>query len=219
MLEQLKKEVFKFSDPRRAKINAWFFKTGKGEYGEGDKFIGLTVPMCREVSKKFIKLSLSEISKLLRSDLHEYRLIALLILVQKFQKSAGRERNKIFDFYLKNTKYVNNWDLVDMSADKIVGTFLLYKNRKVLYDLAKSKNLWEKRIAIMATFQFIKEKKEYEDTFKVAKILLSDKHDLIHKAVGWMLERGRKKNIGSKRAGFFKKTLQTNAKDNVKVCN
>lgn len=187
MLSNLKADIQKFADPKRAESNKWFFKTGIGQYGEGDEFAGLTVPQCRLVARKFNKLTLQEISNLLKSKIHEERLIALLILVDEFQKSHDRGKNEIFHFYLRNTKYINNWDLVDLTADKIVGEYLLDKPRDVLYKLAKSKNLWEKRISIIATYQFIKEKKEAHDTFEISEILLNDPHDLIQKATGWML--------------------------------
>ncbi len=186
-MDKIDEQINKFASPEKAKANAWFFKTGKGEYGEGDKFAGLTVPQCRIVAKNNRELSLSEIAGVLKSEIHEKRLIALLILVNKFQNSNDREKNEIFDFYLKNTKYINNWDLVDLSAPKIVGEYLLNKDRSVLLKLAKSKNLWEKRISILATFQFICLNKEAKDTLKIAGILLNDPHDLIQKGVGWML--------------------------------
>lgn len=204
-MNEIKKSIAKLANPERAKVNAWFFKTGIGQYGEGDKFAGLTVPQCREIAKKFLKLDLREIKQLLNSGIHEERLISVFILVDKFQKSNDRDKNEIFDFYVKNSEKINNWDLVDASADKIVGAFLSDKDRKVLYDLAKSKNLWRKRIAIIATFYFIKFNKEYNDTFKISEILMSDKHDLIQKAVGWMLREAGKRVSEKEEIKFLKK--------------
>ncbi|MBN2198170.1 DNA alkylation repair protein [Candidatus Wolfebacteria bacterium] len=192
ILVNLKRELKLKADPERAKILQGFFKTGKGEYGEGDIFLGLVAPKIREIALKYKNLKLGDLQKLLKSKIHEERVAALRILVDKFQKSGEMERKKIFNFYLKNAKRVNNWDLVDLSAPKIVGEYLLNKNRKILYKLVKSKNIWERRIAVLATFAFI-DKNEFNDSLKIAEILLKDKHDLIHKAVGWMLrEMGKK---------------------------
>src|SRR5581483_3656710 len=187
MLIELQNDLKKLANPKKAKVLARFFKTGKGEYGVGDIFLGIQVPDSRRLAIKYKDLSVSDIQKLLQSKIHEERLIALLILVHNFIKGDEQKKKEIFDFYIINTKYINNWDLVDLSADKIVGAYALDKKRDVLYTLAKSKNMWERRIAIIATYQFIKEKKEYKDTFAIAEILLTDAHDLIQKAVGWML--------------------------------
>ncbi|OGE79768.1 MAG: DNA alkylation repair protein [Candidatus Doudnabacteria bacterium RIFCSPHIGHO2_02_FULL_48_21] len=188
--------IRKLASPNRAQTLRRFFKTGKGQYGEGDKFLGLTVPQCRRIAKKATVVNFVAIAKLLRSKYHEERLIALLILTYRFEKSADRTRKRIFDFYLKNTEWVNNWDLVDLSSYKIVGEYLLGKPRRILYRLAKSKNIWERRIAIISTLAFIRQE-QYADTLKIAKILLSDKHDLIHKATGWMLrEMGKRFEAG-----------------------
>jgi 3-methyladenine DNA glycosylase AlkD len=186
----VKKELQKYANPKQAKLLQGYFKTGKGQYGEGDIFLGLKVPQQRKVAAKF-DLSLVEIGKLLNSKIHEHRLVALFILIKKYQKTD--EKKKIFDFYLKHTKYVNNWDLVDLSAPKIVGDYLLDKSRSILYKLAKSKNLWERRISALATAAFI-DNNDFDDALKIAEILLSDKHDLIHKAVGWMLREVGKRN-------------------------
>lgn len=189
----IKKEIRGHADPERAKSSLWFFKTGKGEYGEGDKFLGLSNPIAHKIVKDFSKdLSLNDLNKLIKGMFHEERLIALLILVEKFRSASELEQKKIFDFYLKHTKYINNWDLVDCSAHKIVGAYLNDKNRKILYKLAKSKNLWERRISVISTFYFINNK-QTKDSLKIAKILIDDKHDLIHKAVGWMLREIGKK--------------------------
>jgi 3-methyladenine DNA glycosylase AlkD len=189
LLDDFKKELAKHINKEKAAFLPRFFKTGKGEYGEGDEFIGVVVPDQRIVSKKYYdKLSLDELQTLLNSKVHEYRLTALLILVLNYNKSNKNEvkKKEIFDFYLSNTKNINNWDLVDMSSPNIVGDYLLDKDRTILYKLAKSKNLWEKRISIMSTLTFIRHK-EYNDALKIAEILLHDEHDLIHKAVGWMI--------------------------------
>jgi len=185
---QVKKELNKYANPQKAKISSRFFKTGKGEYGQGDVFLGISVPNQRKVAGDFKELPLSQTAKLLQSRVHEHRLTALLILVSQFQKGEEKIKKQIFDLYLKNYKYINNWDLVDLSAPKIVGAYLLEKpeKRKVLYQLACSNNLWKKRIAMLSTYTFIKNN-QFTDTLKIAEILLDDKHDLIHKAVGWML--------------------------------
>ena len=185
---RVKKELKKYANPKKAKIPSRFFKTGQGEYGYGDVFLGISVPDQRKVAGKFKVLSLSQTAKLLKSRVHEHRLTALLILVGQFQKAEGKKKKQIFDLYLKNYKYINNWDLVDLSAPKIVGAYLLEKpeKRKILYRLARSKNLWKKRIAMLSTYTFIKNS-QFKDTLKIAEILLNDKHNLIHKAVGWML--------------------------------
>lgn len=186
LFDKCLKEIKKLKNPVKAKILARFFKTGKGEYGEGDIFLGIVVPLQRKIAQKYENLEFVEIKKLLSSKIHEHRLIALLILVEKNKKANELEKEKIVDLYLKNTKNINNWDLVDLSAPKILGEYFWKKDRKNLYKLARSKNLWEKRIAILTTYYFIKNK-EFEDTLKISEMLLGDKHDLIHKAVGWML--------------------------------
>ena len=192
-LGRLKKELLKAKDNKKAKFLAGFFKTGKGQYAEGDLFLGLTVPRQREIAKKYPDLSLSQIQQLLNSKYHEFRLCALLILISKYNKSDEKTKAKIVTFYLKNTKRINNWDLVDLSAEYILGSYLLERDKSVLYKLAKSQNLWERRIAIIATFFFIR-KNRFTDTLKIAQILLGDKHDFIHKAVGWMLREVGKRN-------------------------
>lgn len=179
-------ELKALADPGRAKNSTWFFKTGPGQYGEGDKFIGITVPQQRQVAKKHSGLPLSEVEKLLQSKIHEERLTALIILVGQYKAQDEQHKHYIYDFYLAHTPCVNNWDLVDSSASYIVGAHLYDKDRTVLYDLAHSRSLWERRIAIIATAYFISQK-ESQDTFAIAELLLTDTHDLIHKAVGWML--------------------------------
>ncbi|MCR4369216.1 MAG: DNA alkylation repair protein [archaeon] len=186
-------ELKKLATPGRAKTNVWFFKTGKGQDGEGDSFLGVSVPATRRVAKKFTHLPLEELSTSLESKFHEHRLCALLVLVEKFKKADEKERKEIFDFYLSKTKFVNNWDLVDLSADKIVGEYLFDKEKKSLYALAKSDSLWERRIAIVSTFALIR-RGELKDTFKISRILLGDSHDLIYKACGWMLREAGKRD-------------------------
>ena len=150
------KELKKLENPSKAKILSGFFKTAKGQYGEGDQFLGIVVPLQREVAKKFSGLSLTDLKKLLVSKIHEHRLTGLFILVENFQKASTKQKEKIFKFYLKHAKHINNWDLVDLSAPKIAGEYLLDKDRQILFKLAKSKNLWEKRIAMLSTYTFIK---------------------------------------------------------------
>jgi len=188
----VKKEIRAISDKDKAKELQRFFKTKKGEYGEGDKFLGVSVPDVRKIARKY--KDLREIMPLLRSQYHEERLLALLILVERFSKGDRNIQKIVFEFYLKNTKFVNNWDLVDLTAHKIVGTYLIEKDKKILYDLAKSNNLWEKRIAIISCFAFI-HKNDFKDAIKIAEILLHDEHDLIHKAVGWVLREVGKKDL------------------------
>jgi len=202
----LKRELSFYSNFEKANILQRFFKTGKGQYGEGDIFLGIIVPNTRKVAKKFTDLSLSEIKKVLYSRVHEERLCALLILVEKFVTANLDEQKKIFEFYIKNAKQANNWDLVDLSAPKIVGAYLLDRPKEVLYKFAVSKNLWEKRIAIISTFTFIKNKK-YTDTFKISEILINDKHDLMHKAVGWMLREVGKRSLVEEE-NFLKKNYK-----------
>jgi len=193
MLNQLKKELNKKANPEKAKILQKFFKTGKGQYGEGDIFLGIIVPEQRKIAKQFQEIPITDLQYLLNSNIHEKRLIALLILIEKYKKSSEKDKEIIFNFYIDNSKKINNWDLVDLSAPNIVGDFLLEKPKDILYELAKSENLWKKRISIVSTYQFIKNNK-FQDTLQIAEILLKDKHDLIHKAVGWMLRELGKKN-------------------------
>ncbi len=201
----IKNDIKKLANPEKAKLLQRFFKTGKGEYGEGDIFLGVMVPEQRKVAKKYEDMNLNEVQKLLLSKIHEHRLIALLILVSKYQKSDNKK--EIFEFYLKNTRKINNWDLVDLSAPKIVGDYLLDKPKDILYKLVKSGNLWERRISMLATFAFIDEN-EFDDALKISKLLLNDKQDLIHKAVGWGLREIGKKNQAVEE-NFLKKHHKT----------
>jgi len=193
-LKKLRKELKSLANPKKAKLLQGFFKTGKGEYGEGDIFLGITVPEQRELLKKYFKgLSSEEIGDLLNSKIHEERLIALLILVIRYEKFAD-QRKLIFEFYLENYANINNWDLVDLSAPNIVGKHLLNSDKSILYEFANSDSLWKKRIAILSTFTFIRYGK-FADSLKITEILLDDKHDLIHKAVGWMLREIGKRDL------------------------
>ncbi len=193
-LEEIRKQLIEKSIPQKAAFLPRFFKTGPGEYGEGDKFIGVTVPAQRAIAKSFYEnLSLNNAVKLLHSDLHEERLTALFILNLKFKKSNETEKARIVKLYLANTKFVNNWDLVDSSAPYILGVWLGDKDRAILYTLAQSKLLWERRISIISTLMFIRNG-QLEDTIKLAEQLLFDKEDLMHKAVGWCLREVGKKD-------------------------
>lgn len=174
------------ADRQRATHSARFFKTAPGEYGYGDQFLGVTVPAQRQIARQFYDLELAELEKSLHSKIHEQRLTTLIILVEKFKRGDDGMRQEIYELYLRNTKWVNNWDLVDTSAEYIVGAWLSGKDRKILTKLARSDLVWERRIAIMATFAFIKAGQS-AGTLKLAKLLLHDDHDLIQKAVGWML--------------------------------
>ena len=194
-LADLERELAAASDPERARNLAWFFKTGKGQYGEGDEFCGITVPVQRKIARRYRHLRLTDVKKLLKSRVHEHRFTGLEILVFQYEAGDARARQKIFDFYLENTQRINNWDLVDTSAPYVVGQHLLSRPRRILYRLAKSPNLWERRIAMVSTMAFIAQN-DLEDTFAVAALLLNDKHDLIHKAIGWMLrEAGKRSQI------------------------
>ncbi|MDO8558884.1 MAG: DNA alkylation repair protein [bacterium] len=191
-LLELKKELRSMANPEKAKLLQGFFKTGRGEYGEGDIFLGVTVPELRKISGKYVGLNLTDVIKLLHSEIHEERLAALLVMIDKFQ--AGEEQEKIYNLYLQNTEYINNWDLVDLSAHKIVGAHLSDKPKSILIKLARSRNFWERRIAVIATFYFIKNN-EFSEAVKIAEMLLSDGHDLIQKAVGWMLREVGKRDL------------------------
>lgn len=192
----IQEELASYASEEKALFFPKFFKTGKGEYAEGDRFIGVTVPNQRIVAKKYYSIiSLNEIAELLHSQIHEYRLTALIMLVYKFDKlKSESERKDIFDLYISNTEHINNWDLVDLSAPKILGAYLFDKDRLLLYDFAKSNHLWKQRIAIVSTYYFIK-RNQFEDTLRISEILLNHKHDLIHKAVGWMLREVGKMNL------------------------
>lgn len=193
-LSLLKKELKSLSDPHQAIILGRFFKTKKGEYGEGDRFLGIKVPIQRKVVSKYLDLDLNAIIDLLDNPWHEFRFSALVILVKKYQKTKNEnERKNIFDFYLSNTKKINNWDLVDTSTPQILGDFLKNKPRDILYKLAQSENLWERRMSILATFSFIRNN-DFLDSLRISELLLKDSQDLIHKAIGWMLREVGKRD-------------------------
>jgi 3-methyladenine DNA glycosylase AlkD len=185
-ISELRSKIKTLADKKVAETMQWFFKTGRGDYGEGDVFIGLKVPVQRKLAREFRDLSLTEIKELLTSTVHEERLITLFILIDKYRKADERGKEEIFNFYLKNRKGINNWDLVDISAPKIIGKHLREKDKSILFKFALSKNLWERRIAILSTQEFIKND-DFAPTLQLAEMLISDEHDLIHKAVGWML--------------------------------
>lgn len=182
----IKQQLLSFGNPEKADHAKYFFKTGKGQYGEGDKFIGCTVPETRSVARVNKNLSFSELQKLLDDEMHECRLCALVILIEQFKKADEEERKKIVDFYLRNTYHINNWDLVDVSAYNILGEWLKDKDCTILYRLAESDNLWEQRISVVATLAFIRQN-NFTHTLRLSERFLAHTHDLMHKACGWML--------------------------------
>jgi len=210
MIKQIISELEGYGSPERAKHSLRFFKTGKGEYGESDLFYGASVPEMRIVAKKYKDASFDDVQGLLENKYHECRLVALMILVDKYRRAkTDSEKKSIYKVYLKNTKYINNWDLVDLSAHNIVGAYI-YEHKdeiKTFYKLVDSKDLWQKRIAIISTFYFIK-KGELDATLNMAEMLIHDKHDLIHKATGWML-----REIGKRDQNIEEKFLQKHYKN------
>ncbi len=187
-------ELRQLANPDKALVLQRFFKTGTGEYGEGDRFLGIPVPAQRIVAKTYRSADLSAIESLLHSPIHEHRLTALLILTYQFPKASPAQQKVLYEFYLNNTGSINNWDLVDSSAEYIVGAYLANKDKKPLYRLAHSLLLWERRIAMIACFHFIKHR-SFDDALNIAELLLHDSHDLMHKAVGWMLREIGKRDI------------------------
>ena len=204
-LKEIQKKTRAIADIEQAEHHQRYFKTAEGEYGAGDIFLGLKVPETRNLAKLFKNTTLSTLTELLKSKYHEERQLALFILVLqcKSKKTDIETKKQIFELYLNNTKYVNNWDLVDCSAEHIVGAYLFDKSKDVLYRLAESDSLWERRISIMSTFYFIRQNM-FEDTLKLASVLLQDKEDLIHKAVGWMLREVGNRNKSTEEV-FLKK--------------
>ncbi|MSS74190.1 DNA alkylation repair protein [Candidatus Pacearchaeota archaeon] len=200
-MDSLTKALHQKANLEKSKIMNRFFKTGKGQYGEGDIFLGLTVPQSRIIAKQFKEINLNELKIHLQSKIHEERLIALLILVEKYKKTKDKE---IVKFYLSHKEKINNWDLVDLTSHKILGDYIQDKDKSIIYKLAKSDNLWEKRISIISTFAFIKNN-QFQDALKISKLLLEDKHDLIHKSVGWML-----REIGKRDLQLLEKFLKEN---------
>jgi len=196
LVEQIKEELSQYIEPEKAEFLPRFFQSSTNGYGAGDQFLGVRVPNQRKIAKKYYsQISLDELQTLLQSPVHEYRLTAIIMLVHKYEKSkCEEERQQYVAFYLEHLDYVNNWDLVDISADIILGHYLYQKDRQLLYDLAYSNDLWRQRIAIMSTFYFIK-KRDFTDTLKIAEILLRHTHHLIHKAVGWMLREVGKRDL------------------------
>jgi len=206
-LSQIKTELESLGDPEKREKLQRYFKTGKGEYGEGDIFLGISVGELRRIAKSYRELALPMVVKLLHSKIHEHRQVALLILVEKFKKGDQDEREKIVEIYLNNTRWINNWDLVDLSAHKILGEYLRDKSKNVLYDLAESQDLWERRISIISTFAFIGNG-DYDESLKIAEMLVNDEQDLIHKAVGWVLrEVGKRDQV--KEEEFLMKYYKT----------
>ncbi len=191
--QQCQTRLRSLGKPADAAFLAGYFKTGPGEYGDGDLFIGVRVPMIRKVAKEFKSLPLGEVVRLLRAKIHEERLAALLILVLQTTKTDAETRKRVYDLYLANTKYINNWDLADLSAPQLVGAYLNDNSRRPLYRLAKSSWLWDRRISILASFHFIRHG-DVNDTLRIAEMLLTDREDLIHKAVGWMLREVGKRD-------------------------
>jgi 3-methyladenine DNA glycosylase AlkD len=203
VVEQIIAELHNLSDEAIAEHSQRFFKTGPGEYGEGDKFLGIRVPVIRKCVKKWRALDLADVGSLLNSVWHEVRLLALLIMVDRFSKGDHNIQQEIYTTYLHNTDSINNWDLVDCSAHHIVGSFLLNGDRTILRQLAHSDTLWERRLAIMATLCFIR-RGWFSDTLLIAELLRDDPHDLIHKAVGWMLREVGKRDLETE-VSFLKK--------------
>lgn len=192
-VKEIERELHRLADPKSAEILARFFKTGPGEYGEGDRFLGIRVPVLRTLAKKHRSLDLSGCRALLGSPYHEARLLALLILVQAYDRGDEELRDSIYRLYMDEIGRVNNWDLVDSSAEYIVGPHLEKRKKTILYDLARSTSVWERRIAILATFHYVKAG-SFDETLRIADMLLLDPHDLIHKAVGWMLREVGKRD-------------------------
>jgi len=197
-------EIRKLANEEIAKHSLRFFKTGKGEYGYSDIFLGVRAPKIRLIAKKYIDISIVDMKILIQSKYHEERLLGLIILVNKYSKTKDKKtKNQLYKIYISSFKYINNWDLVDVTCPHVIGKHLIDKDRSILYKWSKSDDLWTKRIAIVSTFSFIRQN-DLEDTFKIAEILLQDKHDLIHKAVGWMLREAGKRDL-EKEEIFLKK--------------
>jgi 3-methyladenine DNA glycosylase AlkD len=191
---QIMNKLRELSDSDIAAHSQRFFKTGKGEYGEGDRFLGIRVPTIRKCVREYRSIALEDTLNLLKSSFHEARLLALLILVAKYSSAnMSSEKEAVYRSYLGHTRFINSWDLVDCSAEHIVGAHLFSKDRKPIYRLVRSRSLWERRIGVMSTFHFIK-REDFSETLAVAELLLYDKEDLIHKAVGWMLREVGKRN-------------------------
>lgn len=195
----IRAELKKLTNKEKAQTLQGFFKTGPGEYGEGDVFIGVKVPELRKLVKDYSDITLRDCGELLSSKIHEERLLALLMLIKKYGTGDDEMKTKIYQFYMGKTQFINNWDLVDLSAPHIVGTYLIQRSKKDLYSLVKSKNLWERRIAVIATFYFIKDN-QFSDTLALSEKLLEDKEDLMQKAVGWMIREVGKRDLKTEEA-------------------
>lgn len=206
-LEAIKSRLRHQASRKRAAVTQRFFKTGPGEYGEGDIFIGVTMPALRRLVKEFSDAADGTVIRLLKSKIHEERQLALLILIAQFEAGEAKTRKKIYDTYINNTRHINNWDLVDISAHKIAGAWLKTQSRQPLYAFAESDELWERRIAIIATYSFIRDH-DFSDTLRIAEILLDDEHDLMHKAVGWML-----REVGKRDSAIEEKFLKKHYKN------
>jgi 3-methyladenine DNA glycosylase AlkD len=206
-LNSVRRDLKKVARPERAKSNAWFFKTGPGEYGAHDRFLGVTVPQLRAIAREYRDMPLKYVVKLLRSPWHEERLLALLIMVGQYARADTSTRQAIHQLYLRNTKSINNWDLVDSSAAQIVGAHLESGDRRVLRRLARSTSIWERRIAMIATYHYIRQR-DFTDALTIAGLLRRDEHDLIHKAVGWMLREIGKRDRGAEER-FLRKHART----------
>ncbi len=193
-VESIRLRLLALGDSADALFLQRFFKTSPGEYAEGDRFLGIRVPVIRKLAKEFRNLPISECRFLLESEWHEERLLSLFILIEHFRRGDEKVREQIYRIYLRNTRFINNWDLIDTSAEHIVGAFLNARDRKPLYELVRSRNLWKKRIAILSTFHFIR-RHDFKETLALSGILLHDDHDLIHKAVGWMLREVGKRDL------------------------
>ncbi len=205
---KLQNNLRRLANKGTAKHSARFFKTAKGEYGHGDIFLGIRVPVLRKIAKENIGLSISDNKKLIKSKYHEERLLGLIILTKKYEKAeTENEKEKLYSIYVSHFKYINNWDLVDVTCPHIIGKHLVNKDRGILYAWAKSNDLWTRRIAMISNWWFIRNN-DLKDVFKISKLLLNDEHDLIHKAVGWMLREAGKKNI-AKMEGFLKGHYKT----------
>ena len=203
-----REEIRALANKEIAQHSLRFFKTDKGEYGHGDLFLGVRAPKIRSIAKRHIDISITDMQTLIRSKYHEERFLGLIILVNKYAKTKDKKnRNQLYKIYVSSFKYINNWNLVDVTCPHVTGKHLIDKDRTLLYKWAKSEDLWTKRIAMVSTFSFIR-KNDLEDTFKIAEILLQDKHDLIHKAVGWMLREAGKRDI-KKEEIFLKKHYKT----------
>ena len=198
-LSSVRRDLKKAARPERAASHQWFFKTGPGEYGAGDRFLGVTVPQLRTIAREYRDMPLKYVVTLLQSPWHEERLLALLILVGQYDRADTRTRQTIHQLYLRNTRSINNWDLVDSSAAQIVGAHLETGDRRVLRRLARSRSVWERRIAMIATYHYIRQR-DFKDALTIAGLLRRDEHDLIHKAVGWMLREIGKRDRGPKSA-------------------